>query len=112
MKVIIVEPLRESYEKDIDPSLESMQQIVGGLIQTIYPFEDQEIALICNEEGKLMNLLPNRALFDEEGNLYDIICGTFFLCAAPFGAENFEGLNEEQIETYKKRFERLELHLC
>lgn len=111
MKVVIVEPLSEPYEKDIDPSLESMQQIVGGLIQAIYPFEDQEVALICNEEGKLMNLLPNRALYDEDGNLYDIICGTFFLCAAPFGAENFEGLNEEQIKTYKKRFEHLELHL-
>lgn len=111
MKVIIVEPLKAPYVKDIDPSLESMQKIVGGTIQAIYPFDDPEIALICNDDGKLLHLFPNRGLFDEEGYLCDIICGTFFLCAAPSGAENFAGLSEKQIRTYKKRFKRLELHL-
>lgn len=111
MKVVIVEPLREPYEKEIDPSLQSMQGIVGGTIQAIYPFPDQEIALICNDDGKLIQLIPNRALYDEEGYLFDIICGTFFLCAAPFGAENFEGLNEKQIKKLKRQFKRLEIHL-
>lgn len=38
------------------------------------------MALICNDEGKLLGLPANRALRDSEGNLYDIVCGTFFLC--------------------------------
>jgi len=53
----------------------------------------------------------NRALFDESGNIVDIVAGTFFLCSAPADSENFEGLSDEQIETYKKRFETLEVYI-
>ena len=111
MKILIVEPLKEPYTKEIDGKLETMQGIVGGLIQAIYPFDHPEIALICNDEGKLIGLPPNRALFDKDGNIADIIAGTFFLCSAPVGSENFEGLTNEQIETYKKRFEALEIYI-
>ena len=34
-----IKSIKEPYVKDIDGSLESMQQIVGGTIQAIYPFE-------------------------------------------------------------------------
>ena len=111
MKVLIVEPLKEPYVKDIDRGLESMQSIVGGLIQAIYPFDHPEIALICNDEGKLMGLPLNRALFDKDGKIVDIISGTFFLCSAPADGENFESLTDEQIEKYKKRFEALEIYI-
>ena len=88
-----------------------MQSIVGGIIQAIYPFDHPEIALICNDEGKLMRLRPNRALFDKDGNIVDIVAGTFFLCSAPTESENFESLTDEQIETYKKRFDALEFYI-
>ena len=110
MRVLIVEPLTEPYVKEIDSSLESMQNIVGGLIQAIYPF-DHPVALICNEEGKLMRLPLNRALFDKDGNIVDIITGTFFICSAPADSENFESLTDEQIEIYQKRFEALEVYI-
>jgi hypothetical protein len=110
MKILIIEPMNEPYTKEIDGSLESMQQIVGGLIQAIYPFDHPETALICNDEGKLIRLPLNRALFDKDGNIVDIISGTFFLCSAPADSENFESLNDEQIEKYKKRFETLEFY--
>ena len=110
MKVVIVEPLKDPYVKEIDSSLESMQNIVGGLIQAIYPF-DHPVALICNEEGKLMRLPLNRALFDKDGNVADIIAGTFFICSAPADRENFDSLTDEQIEIYKKRFEALEVYI-
>ena len=110
MKVVIVEPLKAPYEKEIDPSLESMQAVVGGLIQAVYPFEDQEIALVCNEEGKF-GRLPNRGLYTEDGYLYDIIFGTFFLCAAPSGSENFDSLNEEQIKQSLAHFSDIELYI-
>ena len=51
MRVLVVEPLKVPYEKDIRGDLKSMQAIVGGLIEAIYPFEDEELALICNEEA-------------------------------------------------------------
>ena len=112
MKILVIEPMKEPYVKEIDGRLETMQNIVGGLIQAIYPFDNPEIALICNDEGKLIGLPLNRALRDENGEVYDIISGTFFLCSAPSGSENFEGLTDEQIETYKKRFEALEIYIC
>ena len=67
--------------------------------------------MICNEEGKLNCLPLNRALWDEDGNLYDIISGTFFLCAAPPDAENFQSLSEEQLAYYEDRFHCPEMFL-
>ena len=111
MKILVIEPLKDPYLKEIDGKLESMQDIVGGLIQAIYPFDHPEIALICNDEGKHMGLPPNRALFDKDGNIVDIVAGTFFLCSAPADSENFESLTDEQIEKYAKRFESLEIYI-
>ncbi len=111
MKVVIVEPLLRPYEKDIDTSLEATQKIIGGTIQAIYPFADQEIALICNDEGRLLRLISNRVLLGKNGKFYDVICGTFFICAAPFDSVSFATLNDEQISYYKKQFERPEICL-
>ena len=111
MKVLVIEPRRAPYEKEIGRTLRELQEIVGGLIQAVYPFEDEDVALICNDEGKLLGLPLNRALRDENGDIYDIICGTFFICSAPFDSENFESPSEEQIKKYKKKFERIELYI-
>lgn len=110
MRILVIEPLKEPYAKEIDGSLNSMQSVVGGSIQAIYPFEEC-VALICHEEGKLIGLPPNRALFDDNGQIYDIISGTFFLCSAPPCSDSFEGLSDEQINTYSKRFEAIEIYL-
>ena len=99
MKVLIVEPLKVPYTANIDGSLDSMQNIVGGLIQVIYPFDDP-VALVCNDEGKLMGLPLNRPLTDCNGDIYDIIAGTFFLCAAPADSDSFDSLTEEQTSKY------------
>ena len=110
MRVIVVEPKKKPIVQDIDVGLESMQKIVGGSIEAVYPFADP-VALICNEEGKLLNLPLNRALRDNEGNVYDIISGTFFLCAAPPDSEHFETLTDQQVKTYMERFAMLEMFL-
>ena len=103
MRVLVVEPERRPELREIDGSLESMQEIVGGLIQSVYPF-DEPVALVCNDEGKLMNLPANRGLRDEAGQIYDIVFGTFFLCGAPNDSDSFTSLTPEQIEQYRKRF--------
>ena len=46
--------------KEIDSDLESLQHEVGGYIEAMYPDEDP-VALVCNEEGKLEGLPLNRA---------------------------------------------------
>ena len=110
MQVVVVEPKKKPVVQNIDPGLESMQKIVGGSIEAVYPFADP-VALICNEEGKLLNLPLNRALRDEEGNVYDIISGTFFLCDAPPDSDRFAGLTDQQVKTYMERFAMPEMFL-
>ena len=110
MKILVIKPMQTPKVKEIESSLESMQKEVGGYIQAIYPFEDS-VALICNEEGKLLGLPLNRALRDESGEIYDIVCGTFFLCSAPPDEENFSSLSDEQIEYYTKLYQHPELFL-
>jgi len=103
MKVLIVSPGTKPEEREIDGSLESMQAIVGGTIQAIYPFEDF-VALICNDEGKLDCLPMNRMLWERN----DVICGTFFLCRALPNEEDFSSLTDEELAQYKQRFEKPE----
>ena len=110
MIVLKVEPEKAPERIKISGDLESMQQVVGGIIQAIYPF-DEPIALICNEEGKLDGLPLNRALRDEDGKTYDLITGTFFLCGAPPEEESFTSLTENQLEDFEARFHTPELFL-
>lgn len=110
MRVIVVEPKKKPMVQDIGSDLKSMQKIVGGSIEAVYPFADS-VALICNEEGKLLNLPLNRALRDDDGEVYDIISGTFFLCAAPPDSEHFESLTDQQVKTYMERFAMPEMFL-
>lgn len=99
MRILVVEPQKPPYCKDISGTLEELQAIVGGHIQAIYPYDDP-IALVCNEEGKLIGLPKNRLLCDKSGRAYDVICGTFFL--AGLGTEDFISLTDDEIERYSR----------
>ncbi len=110
MNVLMIEPGAYPRQAELGEGLAAMQQAVDGPIQAIYPFQDP-VALICHEEGKLIGLPLNRALRDEDGEIYDIIAGPFFLCGAPPDSENFTSLTEEQMTHYKERFHPIELYL-
>ena len=102
IKVVAVPVGRQAYIKEISTELKSLQAEVGGYIQALYPFED-EVALICNDEGKLMNLPLNRALKlnGMAGNeIYDIVAGDFIICYAPYESENFESMPEDLLKKY------------
>ena len=108
MRVLVVEPEHRPEVKEINDSLKEMQGIVGGYIQAIYPFEES-VALVCNDEGKLMDLPANRGLRNKDGQMYDIVFGTFFLCGAPADSDHFTSLTEDQIEQYRKMFHTPEM---
>ena len=101
MTILVVEPMKKPTIQEIDGSLESMQRIVGGDIEAVYPFDDP-VVLVCHGEGKLLGLPMNRALTDESGVPYDIVCGTFFVVG--IGDEDFTSLTEQQIEKYRKKY--------
>ena len=107
MNILLIEPGKKPKPVSIENSLESMQSIVGGLIQAVFPFPEP-VALICNDEAKLLGLPFNRVLRNEDGTIYDAICGTFFLCGAPDDSDDFTGLPQEQQVQFTRYFERPE----
>lgn len=99
--VLVVEPEKVPYVKEIDPGLKSLQNEVDGWIEAVYPFEDP-VAIICNEEGKMNGMPPNRALYDEDGQVYDIVAGQFLVVGLT--EDNFGSLTDEQIKKFSDRF--------
>ena len=96
MKVLIVEPGQYPREADIEHSLKAEQEIVGGAIQAVYPWQDNA-CIVCNDDGIALKLPLNRMLGD-----YDILKGTFFVCG--LGQEDFIDLTPQQLEHYEKMF--------
>lgn len=97
MKILALEPHRKPQIVDIDGSLKSMQEIVKGSIEAIFPFDDP-VALICNEEGKFDGSKACLMMADEAGAVKDIIFGTVFICG--LGEEDFVSIPDDLIEKY------------
>ena len=106
MRILKVEPGQAPYEKEMEDTLATIQQEVQGLFQPVYV--EDGVILCCNEEGKLLGLPLNRTLRDENGEIYDAIAGTFFICGAPADSENFTSLTDEQIDYWLRRFAKPE----
>lgn len=107
LSVLLVEPGKCPKVIEIEDTLEAMQNIVGGDIEVYEPFDD-EIAIVCNEEGKVKGLPLNRAIYSDRGELVDIIAGTFFVCYAPVDSEGFLNLPKELAEKYEEYFKEPE----
>ena len=94
IRVLIVKPNKEPYQAKIEHSLESLQEVVEGLIEIVEL--ENNVDLICNEEGKINNLELNRLVFN------DIIAGTFIITGQHKGETI--SLSRKQIKKYKKVF--------
>ena len=101
MTVLVVEPDKKPYVKEIPSGLESLQHEVGGSIQAVYPFAEP-VAVICNEEGKLEGLPLNRALRDEDGEIYDIVAGTFLVTGLT--DDSFGSLSPDLLRQFMTEF--------
>lgn len=102
IQIVLCEPRKKARIATIKNTLASLQEIVGGYIEAVYPFDDP-VAIICNEEGKINGLELNRTLRDEHGAVYDILAGTFLIVG--LGEENFTSLTSEYREKYRNLFE-------
>lgn len=96
IKVLVVESNKEPYIKEIESSLESLQDIVGGLIE--YINLENNVDLICNEEGKINNLPFNRSI----GN--DIIAGTFIIAGVNLQNGETISIPKDKVNKYTKLF--------
>lgn len=74
----------------------------GGTIQVTYPWDDP-VALICNEEGKLLGFGIdnfNRTLLTDDGTPIDVIAGTFLITGLT--EDDFGSLSPELLAKYEK----------
>ena len=90
IRIVLKKVAKEPKVMNIENTLEAKQKLVNGLIEVV-PITD-DILLICNEEGKLENLLPN-LVFD-----YDYIVGDCFFIGDDFENEGFKSLTDEQVK--------------
>ena len=102
LKILVVEPMKPCRVQEIPHTLEAMQQIVGGYLESI---SFQREAIICNEEGKLRGLPYNRPLLNKNGLPVDILQGTFFVTGVD--GERFASLTDEQIRRYKDLYDNV-----
>lgn len=103
ISVILVEPSRYPKLIEIEDTLEAMQSLVEGDIEEYMPFDD-EVAIICNEEGKMRGLPLNRAVYVDNKEMVDIIAGKFFICYAPIESEKFLSIPKELARKYEEKF--------
>lgn len=71
-----------------------------------YPFDD-EVGILLNGNGKFEGLPLNRALYDDHGQVYDAIAGTFLVVGLT--EDDFTSLTPEQIEKFKEKYQSPEI---
>ena len=104
IRVLLIEPGKYPHTVEITDSLSDMQRLVGGYIEEYSPFDD-EVSIVCNDEGKIHGLPLNRAIYDENtGELLDAIAGNFFIVGTPEDSDSFQSLSTEQEMKYSKLF--------
>ena len=69
----------------------------------------KELGVICfgvgqKFEGKILGEDLNRAIYDNDGRILDIIAGKFFICYAPLESEKFLSLPDDMLKKYQEKF--------
>ena len=109
LSVLKIAPGQYPQQVEIDNDLKALQEAVGGFIGASYPFADDPIAIVYNDDGKLMGLPLNRALRDEDGQMYDAVAGTFLVVG--LDEEDFASLTPELAQKYEQLFHQPEAFL-
>ena len=97
---LLVKPYELPKEIEIDNTLEAKQKLVGGWIEQAFLPKDDSVVLICNEEGKINGMKPNRDIG------HDIIFGPFLIVGNDYENGGYKSLTSEQILNYKIRFDK------
>ena len=106
IKALMIEPRKRPCVVELGNDLDSLQKAVSigadyqGLIELVY-LEDN-VSILCNEEGKLIGLEPNRRLGK------DILCGVFYVVAEDKEG-NLASLTAAQQNKYAKLFWNLDV---
>ena len=100
IKVLKVEPCKTPKVVTLVNELEELQKAVSigadyvGLIEIIAI--DDDICILCNEEGKLLGLEPNRRIG------HDVICGVFYIVRVKDG--KLQSLTDADVVKYSLEY--------
>ena len=108
IRILEIAPLEAPRLIEVDHTLENLQELVGGTVQALYPWEDL-VAVLCDDDGKFKGHPANRVLADEEGNPYDILVGTFYICGLT--RDDFASISDELAEKYTEKFKYPEMFM-
>ena len=105
VKVLIKEPYKEPYVKEVDDTLKSFQDIVGGYIEYVPYTIDTGITMFCNDSGLIENL---------DGNLWlagtdECIVGTCYFIGYNEETGNNLSLTDEQINKVKGYIDKYQI---
>ena len=103
INVLLIEPGKYPKQIEIEDTLEAMQETVGGYIEEYMPFDD-EVAIVCNEEGKMNGAELNRAIYSNDKEILDIIAGKFFIAYAPIESESYLGMPKHLKKKFEDKF--------
>lgn len=98
LKVLLIKPDKLPRVINIKNTLAEKQKQVGGYIEYTYLDNCDDVAIICNEEGKIQGLPPNRDVG------HDIIMGDFLIVGDDSEIGEDRSLTDNQIQKYKKMF--------
>ena len=98
LNVLLVKPNQLPEKHIIKNTLKEKQKLVDGYIEYTYIQGCEDVAIICNEEGKINNLPINRDIG------HDIIFGNFIIVGDDPELGEDRSLTETQIEKYTKLF--------
>lgn len=98
LDVLYIEPNKLPVKKTINNTLEDKQKLVNGRIEYTYLSDCDDVAIVCNEESKILGLPINRDIG------HDIITGNFFIVGDDPELGEDRSLTQEQIDKYTKYF--------
>lgn len=75
MQIMMVRTMSNPETIDVNHDLQTFQRLVGGMIEVVEPFQDDDVVLVCDESGRNKGKAVNRIINERMD-----ICGDFFLC--------------------------------
>lgn len=104
MKCLLIKPWEHPKRIDIENEPFILQAMVGGKIEGVRLRDSSDpVVIVCNENGKTLNLPANRLLKDKDGVAYDVICGDFLVMGLD-ATNDFADLNDDLAAKYMDIF--------
>lgn len=98
LRVVVVEPGKPAYEKQIGTGYRALSKEVGGLIECVNYHGDGTL-IVCNDEGKLRGMEGNRRFSNGS-----VIAGPFVVVGT--AGEDIRSLTDQEVQKYLQVYDQ------